>query len=134
MGAERAAFYFGSWGEGGHLLHDSAGHTLWRPPQGVPHLHWTDDGLMDGGLLANGRRADVVDGRVFWTVGGPRDLWPRLWHAFYWWDRSGDPRSNSNSGFYVWGFEHRQEREAFAFACETFPEIVTRQAHPLVLQ
>jgi len=57
-----------------------------------------------------------------------------FWFAFVWWDRSVDHRGHSNSGFYVNGFAWPQYQEAFVFACNTFPQIVARQEHPLRLQ
>jgi len=80
---------------------------------------------------------DDPDGRVHWACGGKP-----LWFAFFWWDRSGDRRGNSNSGFYVLGFEpdelnfesaNEAARLAFAFACEQWPDVVQRQNFPLVL-
>lgn len=97
-------------------------------PDKVPGFPWSY-GLMDTGLLKNGKHVDRIDGRVFWTCGGQP-----LWFAFFWWDRSGDDRPNSNSGFYVQGFTFAEYREAFQYACEQFPVIVVRQACPLVLQ
>lgn len=88
---------------------------------------------MDGGLLNNGKRSDVYDGKVFWTCGG-RDLKTDLWFAFYWWDRSIDRRGASNSGFYVHGFPWPEAEAAFAFACSQWPQVITRQRQPLVLQ
>lgn len=123
---EREALYFGYDGHG-HYLHNADLSSVYldkmpvRPPWSI--------GLMDTGLLTNGKHPDVIDGKVFWTLGGK----PVLWFAFFWWDRSGDRRPNSNSGFYVRGFEIGQEAEAFAYACETFPKIVARQRVPLVL-
>lgn len=84
---------------------------------------------MDSGLLKNGQRPDVCDGRVYRTLGGKRELW----HAFVWWDNSVDRRGGSNSGFYVRGFGVGDHEEAFEFARETFPKVVARQRHPLVL-
>ncbi len=84
---------------------------------------------MDTGLLKNGEHDDIYDGRVFWTCGGLS-----FWYAFFWWDRSGDSRGNSNSGFYVRGFGWPEAPAAFAYACEQFPGIVARQRLPLILQ
>jgi hypothetical protein len=128
---ERAAFYFGCLDRAGHYFHASDRKWTLEPTELAPNIPWTI-GLMDTGLLKNGRRPDVCDGKVFWTLGwGPK---PILWHAFAWWDRSVDSRPNSNSGFYVRGFEAQQHHEAFAFAGEVFPQVVARQRHPLVLQ
>jgi hypothetical protein len=110
--------------------------TLEPKKYGVP---WTI-ALMDGGLLKNGSVPDQPDGRVFSTCGGPDKN--DLWFAFYWWDRSGDSRSASNSGFYVRGFgAHVDEsnigyrsRKAFEFACAEWPEVVSRQHYPLTLK
>ncbi len=74
------AFYFGCWERPGHYLHDVDGRLMHRLPADCP---W-NIGLMDGGLLQNGKREDRPDGRVWWTVGGA-DLEAGFWHAFYWW-------------------------------------------------
>jgi len=68
--------------------------------------------------------AILIDGmgKFFWTCGGKL-----LWFAFFWWDRSGDARSNSNSGFYVKGFEFHQKQEAFEHACEVLYNILESQ-------
>lgn len=84
---------------------------------------------MDGGLLKNGKRRDVYDGKVFWTCGGLE-----FWYAFFWWDNSVDRRGASNSGFYVRGFGWPEATAAFEYACEQFPQVVGRQRQPLVLQ
>jgi hypothetical protein len=127
---KRLALFFGCWER--HQL----GHCLYRPNnesisrRDCPSLPWSE-GLMDTGLLRNGKHQDIIDGKVFWICGG-RDI-NCLWHAFVWWDRSGDQRPNSNSGFYTYGFPHNQFAEAFAFACSQFPTIVNRQRVPLKL-
>jgi hypothetical protein len=131
----KCALYFGCWDRPGHYLHDADGRTVWDRPS---WCHW-NVGLMDGGLLANGRHPDIPDGRVWWTCGGREDLV----YAFFWWDRSVDTRGACNSGFYVRGFspeiitpETAKENAAlaFAFACDAFPQVVARQRFPLVLQ
>lgn len=120
----KLALYFGCAGpSSGHAIHD--GDSSYIQSAGAP---WTIE-QMDTGLLKNMEVFDRTDGRVHWTCGG-KDV---FWYAFVWWDRSADSRGNSNSGFYVRGFEHRQAREAFEYACETWPKVVNRQAHPLVL-
>lgn len=83
---------------------------------------------MDGGLLKNGKSTDVYDGKVFWTCGGLS-----FWYAFFWWDRSGDTRGASNSGFYVRGYGWPEAQQAFDYACAQFPHIVARQHQPLIL-
>lgn len=120
------ALYFGCWDQPGHYLHHPDGRRIWDAS--YFQLPWKD-GLMDGGLLKNGKRVDVPDGRVWWTCGGLT-----FWYAFYWWDRSGDKRGASNSGFYVRGFGWPETREAFDYACSSYPNIVDRQRYPLVLQ
>jgi hypothetical protein len=123
----RMALYFGCWSDLGHYLHYVGSRHLYddKPPD----LPW-DDGLMDTGLLKNGKVLDVPDGRVFWTAGGAK----AFWYAFYWWDRSVDTRGASNSGFYVRGFGWPDARAAFDYACAQFPHVVERQKYPLVLQ
>ncbi len=122
----RRALYFGCIDRPGHYLFDENRRHLWsRYPEGFP---WNDS-HMDTGLLKNGGHPDVCDGKVFWTCGGDP-----LWYAFVWWDRSVDKRGACNSGFYVRGFDHNQPAKAFAHACATFPDVVKRQRHSLVLQ
>jgi len=122
------ALYHGCWNGPGHYLHDTTGKTLWDKDRHELKLSW-DFSLMDGGLLDNGSRPDVYDGKVYHTCSGLV-----FWHAFYWWDRSGDHRRASNSGFYVRGFSNLETSTAFDFACESFPHIVKRQKQPLILQ
>lgn len=130
----KIALYFGMLGRLGHTMHGlpspnrHIGRMSYNTEKDLPGFPWST-GLLDSGLLVNGKITDDPDGRVWWTCGGI----PVLWHAFYWWDRSGDERSNSNSGFYVRGFTYEEREPAFAFACETWPQVVARQHHPLVL-
>ncbi|MBB4148020.1 hypothetical protein ACFSUK_28635 [Sphingobium scionense] len=126
--AGKSALYWGCWGAPGHYLHDPQGRTVWEREASAIQLPWKPS-HMDGGLLKNGKRADDPDGRVWWTCGGLT-----FWYAFYWWDRSGDKRGASNSGFYVRGFGWPEAEQAFAFACKSFPQIVARQKFPLTLQ
>ena len=123
----KRAVYFGC---------DTNGHYLYLPGminsyhflERIPGFPWTL-GLLDTGLLKNGEHVDIYDGKVFWTCGGTP-----LWLAFFWWDRSGDKRHNSNSSFYVQGFDIEHRQEAFDYAGTMFPQIITRQKYPLVLQ
>lgn len=124
---EKLALYFGCRDELGHYL-QTRQKTIWRTEE-VPGLPWTL-GAMDGGLLANGKRPDVCDGKVFWTCGGRAELW----FAFFWWDRSIDKRGASNSGFYVRGFDFADREAAFAYAGTIFPKVILRQEVPLTLQ
>jgi hypothetical protein len=85
--------------------------------------------MLDGGLLRNRKVPDCPDGKVYWTCGGGP-----LWIAFTWWDRSGDERGASNSGFYVQGFDPRVSLQAaFDYACAQWPDVTGRQLFPLVL-
>lgn len=127
----KTAYYFGCIEIAGHFLHSEGGQTVYRPAKQVPGLPWV--GHMDCGLLENGEHKDRPDGVVHWTCGADREG-KRVWHAFYWWDRSVDSRPGSNSGFYVKGFEIEEREEAFEFACKTWPDVVARQKHPLVLE
>ena len=122
----KRALYFGCWDRVGHFLHDENGRSVWADRE--PGLPWTL-ALMDAGLLNNGRRPDVYDGKVFWTCGGLA-----LRYAYFWWDNSVDNRGASNSGFYVRGFGWPEAQAAFAYACEKFPHVIARQKTPLVLQ
>lgn len=126
------ALYFGYASGGGHFLQGGVRHGNHLDAQrACPGIPWSCE-LMDGRLLENGRHPDRPDGRVFWTCGRDKDG-ETLWRAFYWWDRSGDSRGASNSGFYVRGFEIDQWEEAFQFACERWPKVVKRQVHKLTL-
>lgn len=123
---EPVAYYFGcpSFGSAGHFLHDMQYRHVDERTVGLPwHI-----GLLDTGLLDNGKHRDVVDGKVFWTCA------KQDWFAFFWWDRSGDSRGNSNSGFYVRGFQLGESVVAFQFALNSFPAVVGRQAYKLELQ
>lgn len=123
---EKTALYFGRSASSGHYLRDRQRREYYEPRAlGMP---WTI-GNLDTGLLKNGKHIDVIDGRVFWTCGGDP-----LWFAFFWWDRSGDKRANSNSGFYVRGFEFKDVQAAFDYACSEYPIIVNRQTMTLQLQ
>lgn len=126
--AGRLALYFGCWNRPGHFLWFPNGLAARSGDKAIGKLPW-NDALMDTGLLRNGKHLDNPDGRVWWTCGGLE-----FWYAFLWWDRAGDSRGNSNSGFYVRGFGWPEAPAAFTYACEQFPAIVSRQRHPLVLQ
>lgn len=126
----KRALYFG-YGSGGHFLRLPDGSSSLEPRRDVPGFPWSIESL-DSGLLKNGRHQDVYDGRVFWTCG--RAPGHQLWLAFFWWDRSGDKRAASNSGFYVQGFTLAERQAAFDYASSVFPQVISRQTHPLVLQ
>ncbi len=124
------AYYFGYREHSGHFLRDTKDKYVLDAHRLIPaELHFPDawDRLMDTGLLKNGKVPDRPDGRVRWTCSANK------WFAFIWWDRSGDKRPGSNSGFYVHGFELDQVKEAFAFACAAYPDVVARQLIPLTL-
>lgn len=119
---DAVALYFGfGYGGGHHLSQPDTGGVPWSA------LPWKT-GMIDAGLLSERGVPDRPDGRVHWTF-ATKDA--ACWHGFFWWDRSGDSRPNSNSGFYVRGFS--LARDAFDFACAAWPKVVARQLHPLVL-
>lgn len=124
VAATKRALYFG-FGSGGHFLRVNDWRTV--DPGEIPGFPW-DVTLLDTGLLKNRKVPDMPDGRVHWTGGGVP-----LWLAFFWWDRSGDKRGASNSGFYVQGFSPREAQAALDFACEQWPDVAKRQELPLVL-
>lgn len=124
--AQKLALYFGCRNSIGHYF-QSDRETLWETSL-VPGFPWTLHHL-DGGLLKNGKRPDVYDGKVFWTCGGD----PR-WLAFFWWDNSVDRRAGSNSGLYVRGFDFTERQVALDYASTVFPHVIARQHQPLVLQ
>lgn len=130
----KRALYFGCYQRIGHCLVSEGRDVQLHSIEGFP---W-DYNLLDAGLLINRKVPDEPNGVVHWVAGGNP-----LWIGFFWWDRSGDKRSNSNSGFYVQGFdalgverEHRPAviAAAFEFASQQWPDVVARQSHPLVLQ
>jgi hypothetical protein len=124
----KTALYWGCWQRAGHYLHKTNGSAVWNPRSEISGFPWSEP-LLDGGLLRNGKRVDIYDGKVFWTCGGSP-----FWYAFFWWDNSIDHRGASNSGFYVRGFNWPEAQVAFDYACAEFPGIVARQKHTLILQ
>lgn len=123
---KKCALYFGFVEGHGHGLCVDRQHR--RSPSEIDGFPWGYD-LLDAGLLNNRQVPDRTDGRVHWVAGGTP-----LWVGFFWWDRSGDRRSNSNSGFYVQGFSHHELQAALDYACGQWSDVVKRQLHPLVLQ
>jgi len=140
---EKLALYFG-YGRGGHFLRFKNGYATKKPDNQGLGFSWSYE-LMDGGLLKNRKVPDQPDGRVHMICGSRP-----LWFAFVWWDRSGDKRPGSNSGFYVRGFakdfKHGMGRtaaraliipeslRAFEYAQSVWPDVTERQRFPLVLQ
>lgn len=124
---DHLALCFGFIESYGHGLRSATSNRV--DPTKILGLPWRME-HMDCGLLRNGEHEDVYDGRVFWTCGG-RQI---LWLAFVWWDRSGDRRGASNSGFYVRGFQVADRQAAFNYAGTVFPKVIERQKYPLVLQ
>jgi hypothetical protein len=155
------AFYYGCWDGPGHYLHNDQSQTLYSreyktangsPLRGPKHryeikgLPWGEE-HMDAGLLKNGRRPDIYDGKLYWTCGGAG----LFWFAFFWWDNSIDTRPGSNSGFYVemdWCIHNiipkgeqipqsalkAYRDEALAYACKAFPGVIARQRVKLEVQ
>lgn len=129
----RRAFYFGAREEPGHFLWPAQGYDIGEADRAAAGIPWTMP-QMDTTLLKNRKIADIETGEVHWTCASPD------WFAFFWWDRGGDERSNSNSGFYVQGFAlpsspttNGEIRDAFEFAVQQFPDVVVRQKFPLKL-
>ncbi|APU89028.1 hypothetical protein Rctr197k_277 [Virus Rctr197k] len=129
----KQAFYFGYRRGDGHFFQGGPRPATLDPQRLAPGIPWTIM-LMDTGLLKNGKVPDVYDGKVFWTAARDAEDKETVWHAFYWWDRSGDSRPGSNSGFYVTGFGLTEREAAWKFACEAWPTVIARQRHFLVLQ
>ncbi|OHD23867.1 MAG: hypothetical protein A2Y38_17410 [Spirochaetes bacterium GWB1_59_5] len=127
----KQAFYFG-WTapHTGHFLRATDGRsTLYPQAFGLP---WSI-GMLDGGLLKKSGEPERVTGRVrSMPTKAPYSDAP-VWWAFYWWDRSGDSRPASNSGFYVVGFSFEEQLAALSFAYAEWPDVVLRQKHTLVL-
>lgn len=128
------SLYFG-YGTGGHFLRGLRGarSSTIDPQRDVPGFPWAIDKL-DSGLLKNRGVPDVPDGRVFWTLGYDLKNPLENWHAFFWWDRSGDSRPASNSGFYVRGFSIHERLTAYETARLAWPDVIERQTYSLVLQ
>lgn len=121
-----AAYYFGRLDQSGHFIHQSGVRSSLDPSIfGIP---WPIR-MMDGGLLKLLCIPDEVTGRVHHLMSAGIGVSNRsqIWHAFIWWDRSGDSRPNSNSGFYVVGFDKEAKKEAFDFACRYWPEVIERK-------
>jgi hypothetical protein len=135
---EKKALYFG-FGDGGHTLQNKDGLSTWGPVKDkYPGFPWESVDWLDGSILKNRRVHDHPDGRVHVTGGGSPD---HFWFAFVWWDRSGDHRGASNSGFYVTGFGTPVKETYFAiakiafdYACKQWPNVVSRQLFPLVIE
>lgn len=128
---EKRAFYTGCLGVYGHYFwltpHKSVLYSS-EIMRAVPDFIECWAKMWDGGLLKNGKRPDVYDGKVFAVPAkGP-------WTALVWWDNSIDTRGASNSSFYVSGFEWEERDAALTFAMEKWPEVVKRQRQPLSLQ
>lgn len=117
----RRTLYFGFVHNYGHGLVGASGQVR-RGIEMTPGFPW-ELAELDTRLLHQGQHPDVPDGKVFWLCAG-RALDP--WHAFLWWDRSGDHRPAANSGLYVHGFEAGQEVQAFAYGCRILPGYVDR--------
>jgi len=123
----KRALYFGCGSTLGHYLFGAESYRTLHPVRDFLGFPW-DIGALDGGLLKNRKVPDEPDGRVHWTCGGAP-----LWIAFFWWDRSGDKRPASNSGFYVQGFEHTETQAALDYAMKQWSNVTARQLFPLVL-
>lgn len=109
---EKLAIYFGFVPNYGHGLRVQGDMYSYVRDEKLKALGFPwNQNWIDTSLLKNSKVPDQPDGRVFWTGGGK----PNFWFAFYWWDRSGDKRGASNSGFYVRGFEGKREEAAPAF-------------------
>ena len=126
----KKSYYFG-YGGGGHFLRSSINGSTLDPQNDIPGFPW-DITALDTGLLKNRKVPDIYTGEVHWVYGGR----PSPWFAFVWWDRSGDKRPASNSGFYVSGFNltNYSAKNVFDFGCQEWPEVVSRQQYPLILQ
>lgn len=128
IASNKRVIHFGYQEHAGHFLQGGEGPGGWNPPPGFP---WNFN-FIDGGLLENRKVPDYPDGRVHWTCGGKP-----VWIAFFWWDRSGDKRGASNSGFYVQGFDPRikaDRQAALDYACEQWPKVAARQHFSLRLE
>lgn len=75
--AGKLALYFGCWERPGHYLYRARGAKVWDARNDMPGFPWSE-GLLDGGLLKNGKHRDIYDGKVFWTCGGLS-----FWYAFF---------------------------------------------------
>ena len=124
------AFYFGCRGAltPGHYLQGADGRTIHWIDRDAAFIPESWRRLIDGGLLSNGKVPDRETGVCSCVPARPQ------WIAFVWWDRSGDERPGSNSGFYVEGFDYKDRVAALIFAQEQFPGVIARQRFPLVIR
>ena len=128
---EKRAYYTGTLRQAGHyfwLDHHKSVLYASQIMEAIPDFIDIWATRWDGELLKNGKRPDRYDGKV-WAIPakGP-------WIAFVWWDNSIDKRNGSNSAFYVSGFEWEDRDAALEFAIGKWPEVVSRQHQPLILQ
>lgn len=126
IATSKISLYFGFVEGYGHGLCLNDRHRV--DPSDVPGFPWGYE-LLDAGLLRNRKVPDDPNGVVHW-VGGGRPFWL----GFFWWDRSGDKRGASNSGFYVQGFSHHELQPALDYARQAWPRVTARQLFPLTLQ
>lgn len=117
-------YFHGCLGSGHHMFPEPGKPSVNFLYQ-IKNFPWSGSDL-DGGILEDAGVRDIPDGRVRW-------LYRRGWFCFIWWDRSGDGRQGSNSGFYVNGFNENQYVAAYQYACSKFPKVVTRQQKTLIL-
>lgn len=114
---KQEAYYFG--------VRDGRGHRLYKRTEAllkydiIGNFPW-DDRQLDGGFLDQWRIDDNPDGRIHW-------IYEKDWFVFCWYDRSGDRRPGSNSGFYVSGYQDNEQIKAFQFASVEFSDIIRRQ-------
>lgn len=94
-------YYFGAWGEPGHLLWTPAGRTDWEAQRALP---WPE---LDG-VLAGDPELKDPHRRNHWSTDNQPEGRARLhhrdgWTALAFWDRSCDSRYGSNSVLFARG-------------------------------
>lgn len=138
MSVPDIALCWGAVERDGHFMYGLPGRRITlQPDHDMAGFPWTGQ-LCDTGLLINTKVPDRPDGRVWWTLA--RTAIDVRWYAFYWWDRSGDKRPNSNAGFYVRMLDSREDEPfgpeatlAFEYAKSVWPKVVARQKYALRL-
>ncbi len=122
-------YYFGCWDNTGHHMHDIHGKTVYHQRELPPSFPW-DINFCDSGLLTNGKKPDIYNGKVYWVSGGRETFW----YAFVWWDNSVDRRPGSNSGIYVPFQSLGKQDDMLLVAKKSFPHVIQRQRQPLILR
>jgi hypothetical protein len=120
---EPVCYYFGCWSKerGGHYLYGPGGSNMSRGA--LPADFPVTLSALDGALLGYQKRETEGEAALA-HIGG--------WTIVSFWDRSGDSRHNSSSGFVVRGL--LAFAEVLAIGAAIFPEIASRWTFPIRLR